>query len=311
MTLYKGILDMIGNTPLIELCAIKQKYLLHGDIYAKVEGFNPAGSVKDRTAFSLIQSLQNDDRYIKAVKENAKITIVEATSGNTGIALAMICARLGYELIICMPENMSKERVMTLKAYGAKVILTDGTRGMQGAIEKSLEFKDAFTLCQFENPYNPLIHENTTAKQIYDDLKGDIDIFVAGVGTGGTITGCARYFKKKKKVHIVAVEPYESQVLSGDKPGRHGIAGIGAGFIPDIYDNSLVDEIIPVKTEQAYEWARELAHTEGILCGVSSGAALCACVELAKKVENIGKNIVCILPDTGERYLSTPLYMQD
>lgn len=308
MTVYKGILDVIGNTPLVELCALKEKYLLKANIFAKVESFNPAGSVKDRTAYSLIQSLQQDERYNDAVKNNQKITIVEATSGNTGIALAMICARLGYELIVCMPDNVSKERIKLLNAYGAKTVLTDASKGMKGSIEKTLEYEGAFSLKQFENPYNPLIHEHTTGKEIYEDLNGNIDIFVAGVGTGGTITGCARYFAKHKKVQIVAVEPYESQALIGKKPEKHGIAGLGAGFIPPIMDLSLVDAIMPVKTVDAYKWARNLAHDEGILCGISSGAALCAAVELAKLPENKGKNLVVVLPDTGERYLSTSLF---
>lgn len=308
MTVYKGILDVIGKTPLIELCALKQKYMLQANLFAKVESFNPGGSVKDRTAYSMIQGLQQDERYLNAVKNNEKITIVEATSGNTGIALAMICARLGYKLIICMPANASKERVLLLKAYGAEVVLTDASQGMKGAIDKSLEYTDSFMLSQFKNPYNPLIHEKTTGKQILDDLEGKLDIFVAGVGTGGTITGCARYFKQHKNVHIVAVEPYESQVLAGQQPGRHGISGIGAGFIPDILDMKLIDEIVPVKTADAYEWTRNLARTEGILCGVTSGAAVAAAVEIAKKHENKGKNIALILPDTGERYLSTPLF---
>ncbi len=308
MTVYKGILDVIGKTPLIELCALKQKYMLQANLFAKVESFNPGGSVKDRTAYSMIQGLQQDERYLNAVKNNEKITIVEATSGNTGIALAMICARLGYKLIICMPANASKERVLLLKAYGAEVVLTDASQGMKGAIDKSLEYTDSFMLSQFKNPYNPLIHEKTTGKQILDDLEGKLDIFVAGVGTGGTITGCARYFKQHNNVHIVAVEPYESQVLAGQQPGRHGISGIGAGFIPDILDMKLIDEIVPVKTADAYEWTRNLARTEGILCGVTSGAAVAAAVEIAKKHENKGKNIALILPDTGERYLSTPLF---
>ncbi|MFA5342330.1 MAG: cysteine synthase A [Clostridia bacterium] len=308
MTVYKGILDLIGKTPLVELCVLKQKYMLQANLFAKVESFNPGGSIKDRTAYSMIQGLQQDYRYQNAVKNNEKITIVEATSGNTGIALAMICARLGYRLIICMPANASRERVLLLKAYGAEVVLTDASQGMKGAIDKSLEYTDAFMLSQFKNPYNPLIHEMTTGKQILDDLEGKLDIFVAGVGTGGTITGCARYFKQKKNVHIVAVEPFESQVLAGQQPGRHGISGIGAGFIPDVLDMKLIDEIIPVKTEDAYEWTRNLARTEGILCGVTSGAALACAVEIAKKHENKGKNIALILPDTGERYLSTPLF---
>ncbi|HPB17932.1 MAG: cysteine synthase A [Clostridia bacterium] len=309
MTVYKGILDVIGKTPLVELCALKQKYLLMANIFAKIESFNPGGSVKDRTAYSLIMGLQQDERYLKAVKNNEKITIVEATSGNTGIALAMICARLGYSLIICMPANASRERVLLLKAYGAEVILTDTALGMKGAIDKSLEFTEAFSLSQFKNPYNPLIHEKITGKQILEDLEGRLDIFVAGVGTGGTITGCARYFKEQNaEVHIVAVEPFESQVLKGSIPGRHGISGIGAGFIPDVLDMSLINEIIPVKTEDAYIWTKNLARDEGILCGVSSGAALAGAIEIAKKHENKGKNIAVILPDTGERYLSTPLF---
>lgn len=309
MTVYKGILDVIGKTPLVELCALKQKYLLSGNLFAKIESFNPGGSVKDRTAYSLIMGLQQDERYLKAVQNNENITIIEATSGNTGIALAMICARLGYNLIICMPANASRERVLLLKAYGAEVILTDSSLGMKGAIDKSLEFTDAFSLSQFKNPFNPLIHEKTTGKQILDDLEGKLDFFVAGVGTGGTITGCARYFKEQNaEVHIVAVEPYESQVLKGDIPGRHGISGIGAGFVPDVLDMNLINEIFPVKTEDAYVWTKNLARVEGIMCGVSSGAALAAAVEIAKKHENKGKNIAVILPDTGERYLSTPLF---
>ncbi len=308
MTVFKEILDTIGNTPLVELCAIKEKYKLNANIFAKMESFNPGGSVKDRTAYSLIRGLQKDREYIDAVKNNRKISIVEATSGNTGIALAMICAKMGYNLIICMPDNASKERVLLLKAYGAEVVLTDAAYGMKGAIDKSLEYTDAFKLEQFKNPYNPLIHEQTTAKEIFDDLKGKLDIFVAAVGTGGTLTGCARYFKRQKNVHIVAVEPFESQAMAGKQPGAHGISGIGAGFIPETLDMKLVDEIFPVKTESAYEWTGNLARTEGILCGVSSGAALVAAVEIAKRGENKGKNIALILPDTGERYLSTPLF---
>lgn len=309
MTVYNHILELIGKTPLVELKAIEEKYNLKARLFAKIESFNPAGSVKDRTAYSLVESLKQDERYIRYLEEGRKISIVEATSGNTGIALAMICARLDYELIICVPESVSKERVMILEAFGAKVILTEGSRGMKGSIEKAMEFEDAFKVWQFENPYNPLIHENTTGKEIFEDMEGDLDIFVAGVGTGGTITGCARYFKKMgKDVEIVAVEPFESQVLSGHEPSKHGIAGIGAGFIPNIMDLSLVNRILAIKTEDAYKWANIGARTEGILCGVSSGAAICAAVELAKNEENKDKKIVLILPDTGERYLSTPLF---
>jgi cysteine synthase A len=308
MTVYKNILETIGNTPMVELCNIRKKNGLPGNIYAKVESFNPAGSIKDRTAFSLIASLDNNERFKKARENGEKISIVEATSGNTGVALAMICAYLGYELIICMPSNMSKERVSLLKAYGARVILTDASLGMAGAIEKSKEFKEAFTVSQFSNRYNPMIHEETTGKEIYDDLQGQVDILVAGVGTGGTITGVARYLKKHGNTKVIAVEPYDSQVLRGGQPHSHALAGIGANFIPEVLDLTLIDSITDARTEEAFFYANELAKNEGILCGISGGAALYGAVEEAKKECNKGKNIVVIIPDTGERYLSTPLF---
>ncbi|MFA7674044.1 MAG: cysteine synthase A [Clostridia bacterium] len=308
MTVYKNILETIGNTPMVELKKIKEMNGLYGNIYAKIESFNPAGSVKDRTAYSLIASLENNERFRKARDNGEKISIVEATSGNTGVALAMICAYLGYELIICMPSNMSKERVSLLKAYGAVVILTDASAGMAGAIEKSGEFKESYTVSQFSNPYNPKIHEETTGKEIYDDLNGKVDIFVAGVGTGGTITGVARYLKKHGNTKVIAVEPFDSQVLRGGQPHSHALAGIGANFIPEVLDLKLLDGITDVKTEEAFFYANVLAKNEGILCGISGGAALFGAVKEAKKECNKGKNIVVIIPDTGERYLSTSLF---
>ena len=304
---FDSVCGLIGGTPLLRLANFEKNNNLETSIFAKVELFNPAGSIKDRAALEMI----ND--YEARGLLSADSVIIEPTSGNTGIGLAAVCASRGYRLIIVMPDSMSRERQLLMRAYGAELILTDGKLGMKGAIERaeelSRELDGAFLAGQFVNPENPHAHYLTTGPEIYCDTDGDVDILVSGVGTGGTITGTARYLKERKStVRAVAVEPMSSAVLSGEAPGPHGLQGIGAGFIPEVLDTSLIDEIIKVSEQEAYAAARQLGAVEGILVGISSGAALSAAIKLAKLSENKGKTIVVILPDTGERYLSTSLF---
>ena len=309
MRKFEHLTELIGNTPLVRLGNYETYKELNARIYGKLEYFNPAGSVKDRVALAMI----------KDAKEKGIIgpdtILIEPTSGNTGIGLAAVAAAKGYHLIITMPETMSIERRNLLKAYGAQVVLTEGARGMKGAIAKAqelaAEITDSFIPGQFTNPANPAIHKNTTGVEIWNDTDGRVDIFVAGVGTGGTVTGVGEYLKKQNpSVKIVAVEPSGSSVLSGGKPGPHKIQGIGAGFVPDILNTDIFDEIIAVDNEDAFETSRLIAKKEGLLVGVSSGAAVWAASEIAKRPENKGKLIVALLPDTGERYLSTPMFSE-
>ena len=307
MKTYDKITDLIGNTPLLKLSNYIKAHSLKADIYAKLEYFNPAGSVKDRIARAMI-----DDAEKKGLLKPGSV-IIEPTSGNTGIGLAAVAASRGYKVILTMPETMSIERRNLLKAYGAELVLTDGAKGMKGAIEKADELakstKDSFIPGQFVNPANPAAHIATTGPEIWNDTDGKVDIFVAGVGTGGTLSGVGKYLKEKNpNVKIVAVEPAGSPVLSKGTPGPHKIQGIGAGFVPDTLDTSIYDEIITVENEQAFAAGRELARNEGVLVGISSGAAVYAASVLASREENKGKLIVALLPDTGERYLSTPMF---
>lgn len=307
MTIYKSVSELIGNTPLVELSNFEKNHNLEATILGKVELFNPAGSVKDRIAKAMI------DEAVKAGKVNDDTVLIEPTSGNTGIGLAAIAAARGNRLIITMPETMSIERRNLMKAYGAEVVLTDGSKGMKGAIAKAQELageiSNSFIPSQFTNPANPAIHEATTGPEIWRDTEGKVDILVAGVGTGGTVTGTGRYLKSQNPdVKVVAVEPAGSPVLSEGHAGAHKIQGIGAGFIPDTLDTSMYDEVIAVADEDAFETGRELAGKEGLLVGISSGAAVWAAGQLAQRPENKGKTIVAILPDTGERYLSTAMF---
>src|SRR5699024_8318521 len=307
MTVFSSVLDMVGGTPLLEAGNLEREFGLKAKILMKLEYLNPAGSVKDRIA----RAMMLDARENGLLKEGA--TLIEPTSGNTGIGLASMAASLGYRLILTMPETMSVERRNILKAYGAEIVLTDGARGMTGAIEKAKELaqeiSDSFIPGQFENPVNPKAHIETTGPEIWEDTKGKVDIFVAGVGTGGTITGVGTYLKEKNpNVKIVAMEPSDSAVLSGGKPGPHKLQGIGAGFIPDTLDTEIYDEILTIGSEEAFSGARQIAQKEGVLVGISSGAAFAAAVKLAKRPENEGKTIVVLLPDSGDRYYSTPLF---
>ena len=307
MTVYKAISDLIGNTPLVELTHIEGKEGLDASVVAKVEFFNPAGSVKDRIAKKMIEDAEKKG----LIKPGA--TLIEPTSGNTGIGIASVAAAKGYKAIMTMPETMSVERRKLMMAYGAELVLTEGSKGMKGAVDKAFELnseiKNSFVPMQFENPANPEIHEKTTAEEIWNDTDGNVDIVIAGVGTGGTVSGIGRTLKNKKSdIKIIAVEPFKSQVLAGGQASGHGIQGIGANFVPKNFDRKVVDKIVPVKDEDAINTARLLAKEEGILCGISSGAAMFAAIEQAMKPENKNKLIVVILPDTGERYLSSVLF---
>lgn len=307
--IYKSADQLIGNTPLVELTKIEKELGLEAKILAKLEYFNPAGSVKDRIAKAMIDDAE------KSGKLKPGSVIIEPTSGNTGIGLASVAAARGYRIIIVMPETMSVERRQLMAAYGAELVLTEGAKGMKGAIAKAQELADetenSFIPGQFVNEANPKAHFETTGPEIYEDTDGEVDIFVAGVGTGGTVTGTGQYLKSKKpEVKVVAVEPETSPVLSQGKAGSHKIQGIGAGFVPDVLDTSVYDEIIPVADNDAFETSRLIGRKEGVLVGISSGAAVYAAIQLAKRPENKGKNIVVLLPDTGDRYLSTPLFAQ-
>lgn len=305
--IYTSVEQLIGKTPLVELTNIEKKYDLKAKLLAKIEFFNPGGSAKDRVAKAML-----DDAEEKGIL-NKDSVIIEPTSGNTGIGLALMSVARGYRCIIVMPDTMSMERRMLMKAYGAELVLTDGTKGMTGAIAKAeelaKEIPNSFIPGQFENPSNAKAHYLTTGPEIYEDSDGAVDIFVAGVGTGGTITGTGRYLKEQKpEVKIIAVEPKDSAVLSGKPAGPHGLQGIGAGFIPGVLDTFVYDEIITVSTEEAYGCGKMIGRSEGILVGISAGAALYAAIEVAKREENAGKNIVVLLPDTGDRYLSTTMF---
>ncbi len=307
MKTYQKITDLIGNTPLLELTNLEKKFGLEATLLAKLEYFNPAGSVKDRIAKAMV-----DDAEAKGLLKPGSV-IIEPTSGNTGIGLASVAASRGYRLIITMPETMSVERRNLMKAYGAELVLTEGAKGMKGAIAKAEELaKDipnSFIPSQFSNPANPAVHERTTGVEIWNDTDGKVDIFVAGVGTGGTISGTGAYLKSQNpNVKVVAVEPKSSPVLSKGTAGPHKIQGIGAGFVPDTLNTNIYDEIITVENEDAFETGRSIARNDGVLVGISSGAAVWAAIQLAKRPENKGKVIVALLPDTGERYLSTPMF---
>ena len=307
MRIFKTASELIGRTPLLELSNIEKDEKLYANVFAKLELFNPAGSIKDRVAKAMIEDAEEKGML------NEGSVIIEPTSGNTGIGLASVAAAKGYKLIITMPETMSVERRKLIASFGAELVLTDGSKGMNGAIEKaeelSREIPNSIVAGQFVNPANPKAHFLTTGPEIWEDTDGKVDILVAGVGTGGTITGIGEYLKSKNPdIKIVGIEPVDSPVLSGGKAGAHGLQGIGAGFIPEILNTEIIDEIITVSTNEAYEASRMVAKREGVLVGISSGAALHGALLLAKKQENKGKNIVVILPDTGDRYLSTDLF---
>ena len=307
MKIYNSIGETVGRTPLLRLNNIEKKCDLGGILLAKLENFNPTGSVKDRAALEMINDAERSGRLSEGG------TIIEPTSGNTGIGLAAIGASRGYKVVIVMPDNMSKERQTLMKAYGAELVLTDGSLGMNGAIARAEELEQtldgAIIAGQFSNPANPAAHKKTTAPEIWEDTDGKVDFFVAGVGTGGTLTGIGEYLKEKNpEIKVIAVEPNDSPILSEGKGGAHGIQGIGAGFVPDVLNTSVYDEIIKVTTAEAYTAAREIAAAEGVLVGISSGAALFAAKLVAARPENKGKNVVVLLPDTGDRYLSTDLF---
>jgi len=307
MKIYRNITELVGRTPLLELANYDRRHGLDAVILAKLEAFNPAGSVKDRIALAMIDAAEASGRL------TPDSVIIEPTSGNTGIGLAAVATSRGYRIILTMPETMSVERRNLLKAYGAELVLTDGTKGMQGAIAKAeelaAELPNSFIPGQFVNQANPEAHFRTTGPEIWDDTDGRVDIFLAGVGTGGTVTGVGRYLKSRNPgVKVVAVEPSASPVLTEGTAGPHKIQGIGAGFVPETLDTSIYDEVITVTNEDAFATGKELARTEGVLAGISSGAALWAATQLAKRLENAGKTIVVLLPDTGDRYLSTPLF---
>lgn len=309
MKIYSRIIDTIGGTPLVELQNIEKKFNFKARLLAKVESFNPAGSVKDRIAKAMIEDAEKKGLI------NKDTVLVEPTSGNTGIGLSMVAASKGMRIILTMPETMSVERRNLLKAYGAELVLTEGAKGMKGAIAKAeelaKEIPNSFIPSQFTNPANPKIHYLTTGPEIFADADGNIDYFVAGVGTGGTISGTGNYLKEKKpSIKVVAVEPETSPVLSKGTPGPHKIQGIGAGFVPDTLDTKVYDEIIPISNEEAFEKGRESARTEGLLIGISSGAALAAAIKIAQREESKGKTIVVLFPDTGERYLSTAMFQE-
>lgn len=308
---YTSIDQLIGHTPLLEVTNIEAADNLAARVLVKLEYFNPAGSAKDRIAKAMLDEAERTGK----IRRNDGYTIIEPTSGNTGVGLASVAAARGYRLIITMPETMSVERRQLMRGYGAELVLTEGPLGMKGAIAKAEELAretpKSMIAGQFVNPANPAIHEATTGPEIWEDTDGKVDILVAGAGTGGTITGTGRYLKKQNpQVEVVAVEPADSPVLSGGKPGPHKIQGIGAGFVPEALDTSIYDKIMPVAAEDAFAAGRRLGHEEGVLVGISSGAALHAALELARKPENAGKTIVAIMPDTGERYLSTPLFSE-
>lgn len=307
--IYQGTLGLIGKTPLVEVVNVEKELDLKARLLVKLEYFNPAGSVKDRIAKAMIENAEQKG----LLKEGS--VIIEPTSGNTGIGLAALAASKGYRIILTMPETMSVERRNILKAYGAEIVLTDGTKGMKGAIAKADELAEeiegAYIPGQFVNPANPAAHKATTGPEIWEDTDGEVDIFVAGVGTGGTLTGVGEYLKEKKAdVKVVAVEPATSPVLSTGKGGAHKIQGIGAGFVPDTLNTKVYDEILPIENEDAFEYSKLLARKEGVLVGISSGAALKAGIDLAKRPENEGKTIVVLLPDNGDRYYSTPLFQE-
>ena len=309
MAVYTSIDQLIGNTPLLELSNIEKNLDLKAKVLVKLEYFNPAGSVKDRIAKAMLDDAE------AAGKLNKDSVIIEPTSGNTGVGLASVAAARGYRLIITMPETMSVERRLLMKAYGAELVLTDGAKGMKGAIAKAeeltAEIPNSFIAGQFTNPANPQAHIETTGPEIWNDTEGKVDVFVAGVGTGGTVTGVGKYLKfQNPDVKVVAVEPASSPVLSKGTAGAHKIQGIGAGFVPDTLDTSVYDEVIAVENDDAFETGRLVGHSEGVLVGISSGAAVWAAIELAKRPENEGKTIVALLADTGERYLSTPLFTE-
>lgn len=309
MGAFERIIDTVGNTPIVELKNIESKFNLEAKIFAKVEFFNPGGSVKDRIAKAMIEDAERKGLI------NKDTVLIEPTSGNTGIGLSMVAASKGLRIIIVMPDTMSIERRNLMKAYGAELVLTEGAKGMKGAIAKAgelaKEIPNSFIPSQFTNMANPKIHYETTGPEIYKDMMGNIDYFVAGVGTGGTVSGAGKYLKERKpSIKVVAVEPATSPVLSKGTPGPHKIQGIGAGFVPDTLDTTIYDEIITIENEEAFEMGRTSARTEGLLVGISSGAALAAAIKLAQRPENKGKNIVALFPDTGERYLSTAMFAE-